>query len=73
MSENKKLTPFNDKPDMVISSATDFTGLIPAAPLTEEEVEAYQEMYEFRPDTINISDLPKAGDSLREKRRKGTN
>lgn len=34
-------------------SATDCTGLIPALPTTEEELDAYEEMYQFcakRPD-----------------------
>lgn len=30
-----------------ISSATDFTGLIPALPLEESELESYAEMYEY--------------------------
>lgn len=35
-------------------SAHDCTGLIPAAPLTEEEIDAYKEIYDFEPPKISL-------------------
>lgn len=35
------------------SSATDCTGLIPAAPAEEEELENYEELYPFLPKSIS--------------------
>ncbi|MDD6616491.1 MAG: hypothetical protein PUF13_10380 [Lachnospiraceae bacterium] len=38
-----------------ICSAGDCTGLIPALPSTEEELEAYEEMYQFCPQEPDMS------------------
>ena len=35
-------------------SARDCTGLIPSAPLTEEEMDAYREIYDFEPPTVTV-------------------
>lgn len=35
------------------SSATDFTGLIPALPETEAQLESYAELYHFPGDILN--------------------
>lgn len=37
------------------SSATDCTGLIPAAPAEDEELENYEELYPFLPKAISSS------------------
>lgn len=35
------------------ASATDFTGLIPSLPESEEELESYEDLYHFRPASSN--------------------
>ncbi len=45
---SKKIDPY-DFDHLSASSATDCTGLIPAAPDGEGELEAYEEIYPFRP------------------------
>lgn len=37
-------------------STTDCTGLIPAAPTSQAEIEAYEELYPFRPPIIPVED-----------------
>lgn len=39
-----------------ICSTTDCTGLIPAAPSSEAEIEAYEELYPFRAPIIPVED-----------------
>lgn len=39
--------------DIQLSSATDFTGLIPALPETEAELENYAELYPYPGDILN--------------------
>ena len=42
--------PFDDS-DIQACSATDCTGLIPALPETDAELEHYQELYHYLPDS----------------------
>lgn len=50
-SKNKTAqNPFDDS-DIQACSATDCTGLIPALPETDAELEHYQELYHYLPDS----------------------
>ena len=50
-SKNKTVqNPFDDS-DIQACSATDCTGLIPALPETDAELEHYQELYHYLPDS----------------------
>ena len=44
--------PFDDS-DIQACSATDCTGLIPALPETDAELEHYQDLYHYLPDSPN--------------------
>lgn len=48
-SENDNSTDYDY---LNTSSATDCTGLIPAAPAEEEELENYEELYPFLPKAV---------------------
>lgn len=37
-----------------VSSATDCTGLIPAGPVGEAELESYEELYPFLPKAVSV-------------------
>lgn len=39
-------------------STTDCTGLIPAKPVSDAEIESYEDLYPFRPPVLNIKDCP---------------
>ncbi len=67
MEKNKKQrTDYGERIDLErctnfqVSSATDCTGLIPAAPCTEEEIESYKEMYHFEAGTNRTKRPPNA-------------
>lgn len=49
MESRKKSKKNNYDVDIQACSTTDCTGLIPAAPETEDEIEAYQEIHQFIP------------------------
>lgn len=40
------------------ASAQDMTGLIPSAPCSEEELDAYQELYHFLPPDSDEKNIP---------------
>lgn len=44
-------------------SATDCTGLIPTAPHTREELDAYDEIINYSPDSANIFNLDGEADA----------
>lgn len=46
------------------ASTQDCTGLIPALPTTEAELESYNDVYQYRPPVISAKNS-KAGDSSR--------
>ena len=50
-SSKKLLTSADWDIDIQACSATDCTGLIPALPETDAELEHYQELYHYLPDT----------------------
>lgn len=41
--------------DIQTCSSTDLTGLIPAAPVSEDELESYEDLYHYLP-TANVKD-----------------
>lgn len=51
--KKRKKTPEDEFPtirDMPVSSATDLTGLMYRPPLTEDEMDAYQDLYDMEYD-----------------------
>ena len=53
MSEkSRKALKLTEEEGFDVCSATDCTGLIPAGPASEEELEQYEELYPFLPKTI---------------------
>ena len=50
-SSKKLLTSTDCDSDIQACSATDCTGLIPALPETDAELEHYQELYHYLPDS----------------------
>lgn len=44
-----------DSPNIQACSSTDCTGLIPALPENEDQLEAYEELYPFLADGIKLS------------------
>lgn len=50
--ETEKSAENGGEPLMNASSGQDCTGLIPAAPLTEEEFDSYGEVYDFLPKAV---------------------
>lgn len=47
--EKKKKNEFNEQDYIKSGSSSDCTGLIPTAPLNDDEYESYQEVYSFLP------------------------
>ncbi len=45
--------PNDEEQLMHVSSGQDCTGLIPAAPVTEDEYESYEETYDFLPNAAS--------------------
>lgn len=45
----KKKNEFNEQDYIKSGSSSDCTGLIPTAPLNDDEYESYQEVYSFLP------------------------
>lgn len=61
MKENKINTHnekynINETEDMFVCSSGDCTGLIPANPQFEDDLEAYEELYHYLPRTYNKDD-----------------
>ena len=48
-------------------STTDCTGLIPAKPVSDAEIESYEDLYPFRPPVLNIKDCPNLEEEEPEK------
>ena len=58
MEYNKKNQEIIDSYDYLANAAStqDCTGLIPSAPLSSEELESYQDVYNYQPPKLKISD-----------------
>ena len=48
-------------------STADCTGLIPAKPVSDAEIESYEDLYPFRPPVLNIKDCPNLEEEEPEK------
>lgn len=58
MKNQKKNQEIIDSYDYLANSASaqDCTGLIPSAPLSSAELHSYQEVYNYQPPKVKISD-----------------
>lgn len=56
--KNNKKDSLSHLDDLKAGAAMDCTGLIPSDPQSQDEVESYQEMYNFRPVAENKKNNP---------------
>lgn len=54
MKKNKKIYPMPEFDLTEARSATEFTGLIPRAPINDYELNSYKELIGYSPETIDI-------------------
>jgi len=65
--KNKKLSPKSDKDKFfdsnIVVSSTESTGLMPTLPLSEHEVDSYNEIYDIPQTKVKADNGPQISDS----------